>query len=139
MTVFTFVSFRTIVSWHESIVQTRSQGDGMKRLIGLSLGVLLSLLFAVSVFAADDKAAKPGKPDRLDGRIQMINKDTSTITLEKGTIKRQVVYGGDTKVTYRSKPSSMDEVKEGRRVIVLGKFNDKAQLVASRIDVREGK
>jgi hypothetical protein len=111
----------------------------MKRLIGLSLGVLLSLLFAVSVFAADDKAAKPAKPDRLDGRIQMINKDSSTITLEKGTIKRQVVYSGDTKFTYRNKPSSMDEVKEGRRVIVLGKFNDKAQLVATRIDVREGK
>jgi hypothetical protein len=30
-------------------------------------------------------------------------------------------------------------VKEGRRVICLGKFNAKTQLEATRIDVREGK
>jgi len=109
-------------------------------LIGLSLGILLSLMLAFTMVAKDKKPKAPSnKEDRLSGRIQMINKDTSTITLEKGNIKRQVVYSPDTKVTYRNKPSTMDEVKEGRRVIVLGKFNDKAQLVASRIDVREGK
>ena len=107
-------------------------------LIGLSLGILLSLVLAFTLAAADKKP-KPPKEDRLSGRIQMMNKDTSTITLERGNIKRQVVYSADTKITYRNKPSTMDEVKEGRRVIVLGKFNDKAQLMATRIDVREGK
>ncbi|MFB3828800.1 MAG: DUF5666 domain-containing protein [Bryobacteraceae bacterium] len=113
----------------------------MKRWLGLCLGVLVSL-FLVSGAVAQEKKAKKAeakKEDRLSGRIQMINKDTSTITLERNNVRRTVVYSPDTKITYRNKPGTMDDVKEGRRVIVLGKFNDKAQLVATRIDVREGK
>ena len=67
------------------------------------------------------------------------NPPCGIITIRKGNVQRQVAYSADTKVTYRNKPGSMDDVKEGRRVIVLGKFNDKTQLVATRIDVREGK
>lgn len=111
----------------------------MKRhLISLSLvlGLLITLTFASQAFAAD----KAKKPSRLSGRIHMINKDTSTITIRtSGNVQRQVVYDGNTKFTYRNAASSMDEAKEGRRVICLGSFNEKTQLVATRIDVREGK
>jgi hypothetical protein len=115
----------------------------MKRLITLSLGALLCLFLTFSAAAQEQKAGKGAKAkaakvtaDRLSGRIQMINKDSSTITITRGNVKRAVVYSPDTKITYLNKPSTMDEVKEGRRVICLGKFNDKAQLVATRIDVR---
>ncbi|MBI3697713.1 MAG: hypothetical protein HY238_23135 [Acidobacteria bacterium] len=107
-------------------------------LTGLFLGVVLSLSLATPTYAKEKKAAGP-KEDRLSGTIHMINKDTSTVTVRKGNVQRQVVYNADTKYTYRNKPGSMDDVKEGRRVICLGKFNDKTQLVATRIDVREGK
>ena len=109
-------------------------------LIGLFLGVALSLSLSSPVYAKEKKAkAASSKEDRLSGTIHMINKDTSTITLRRGNVQRQVVYGADTKYTYRNKPGTMDDVKEGRRVICLGKFNDKTQLAATRIDVREGK
>ena len=104
--------------------------------MGLFFGFLLTLAVATEAKAQEKGAAKE---DRLTGSIHMINKDTSTITIRRGNVQRQVVYNADTKITYRNKPGTMDEVKEGRRVICLGKFNDKTQLVATRIDVREGK
>jgi hypothetical protein len=105
--------------------------------MGLFFGFLLSLAVATTASAQEKK--KEAKEDRLSGTVHMINKDTSTITIRRGNIQRQIVYNADTKVTYRNQPSTMEEVKEGRRVICLGKFNDKTQLVATRIDVREGK
>jgi hypothetical protein len=104
--------------------------------MGLFFGFLLTLAVATQAKAQDKSKAKE---DRLTGSIHMINKDTSTVTIRRGNVQRQVVYNADTKITYRNKPGSMDDVKEGRRVICLGKFNDKTQLVATRIDVREGK
>jgi hypothetical protein len=104
----------------------------MKRLIGLTLGIMVALCFAAP-------AAAQSKEDRLSGRIHMISKETSTITIDAKSVKRAVLYSPQTKITFRNKPGSMDDVKEGRRVIVLGKFNDKAQLAATRIDVREGR
>ena len=109
-------------------------------LLGLLLGVVLSLSVATPVFAKEKKPkAASTKEDRLSGTIHMINKDTKTVTLRKGNVQRQVIWDDSTKITYRNKPGTMDDVKEGRRVICLGKFNDKTQLVATRIDVREGK
>jgi hypothetical protein len=101
---------------------------------GLCLAVLLALGITLQVSAKDKTS---DKVDRLDGRVQMMNKDNSTITVQKGTMRRQVVYGPDTKFTYRNKPATLEDVQEGRRVICLGKYNDKTQLVASRIDVRD--
>ncbi|MBI3666132.1 MAG: hypothetical protein HY236_07885 [Acidobacteria bacterium] len=110
-------------------------------LFGLFLGVALVLSLGAPAYAKEKKAkaAAAAKEDRLSGVVHMINKDTSTITIRRGNVQRQVVYGPDTKYTYRNAASTMDEVKEGRRVICLGKFNEKTQLVATRIDVREGK
>lgn len=86
------------------------------------------------------KGGTHGKQERVSGSIQMINKDTSVITLRtKGNIQRYVVYNNETQFTYRNRPGSLDEVKEGLRVICWGKYDKNARLVASRIDVREGK
>ncbi len=109
-------------------------------LAGLALAIIVSIGMSTQVTVnAQGKDKGKEKEDRLTGTIHMINKDTKTVTLRKGNVQRQIVYSDETKVTYRNKPSNMEEVKEGRRVICLGKFNDKTQLVATRIDVREGK
>jgi hypothetical protein len=106
-------------------------------LTALILGIGVGLVLATQVSAQEQKAGGKPKEDRLSGTIQMINKDDSTITLRKGNVTRTVVYNNDTKVTKHNKPGSLDEVKEGRRVICLGQFDDRTRLVATRIDVRD--
>lgn len=107
----------------------------VSRLFSVMLGVFLALGLAAQAGAADKK--KDDKEKRLSGRVQMISKDTSTITIRASGATRYVVYNADTKYTFRNAPSSLDEVKDGRRVICLGKFDEKVRLVATRIDVRE--
>ena len=111
----------------------------MRRRFSICMGLLFGFLLTLAVATEAKAQDKAAKEDRLTGSIHMINKDTSTVTIRRGNVQRQIIYSADTKITYRNKPSTMDEVKEGRRVIALGKFNDKTQLVATRIDVREGK
>jgi hypothetical protein len=101
------------------------------------IAALLVGAFAVSVQAADD-----AKLDRLEGRVQMINWDTHTITLgvnvssATSRVPRVVIFNDSTKFTYRNEPSSLEMLKEGRRIICLGKFGEEAKLFAARIDVR---
>lgn len=101
--------------------------------IGLSLAILLSLAIAGQV------SGQMAKQGRVSGVVQNISKDTSTITVRKGSVPKQVIYNNDTKFSYRGKASTIDDVKESRRVICIGTFNEKTQLVATQIDVRSGK
>jgi Cu/Ag efflux protein CusF len=103
--------------------------------VALILGIVLSLTLTTGARAQEKSAATP-KEDRLSGTVKLISKDTSTITLRKDNTTRSVVYNNDTKYTLHNKPSSLDQVKEGRKVICLGKFDEKNRLVATRIDVR---
>ena len=105
-------------------------------LIRFSLGVLLALALVSQGVAQEKKKAAQPKEDRVSGTIQIMNKDTSTLTVRSGNIQRTVIYNADTKFTKVNKPGSIDEVKEGVRVICVGKFDEKARLVATRIDVR---
>ena len=105
-------------------------------LIRFSLGVLLTLALVSQGVAQEKKKAAQPKEDRVSGTIQIMNKDTSTLTVRSGNIQRTVIYNADTKFTKVNKPGSIDEVKEGVRVICVGKFDEKARLVATRIDVR---
>jgi Cu/Ag efflux protein CusF len=105
--------------------------------MALIFGIVLSLTLTTGANAQETKPeAKSKKADRLSGTVQMIDKNASTITLRKDNITRSVVYNNDTKFTKRDKPGSLDDVKEGRRLICLGKFDEKSRLVATRIDVR---
>ena len=108
----------------------------------LLLGTALSLPVAATQAGQkeDPKAkAKAADEDRLDGTVHMIDTKTKMITVRtRGkTEQRQVTYDDKTAFTFRNKQAKLEEVKEGRRVIVLGKVNDKNVLVASRIDVRD--
>jgi hypothetical protein len=46
------------------------------------------------------------------------------------------VYDAATKITKDNKPGAIEDVSSGKRVICLGKLNDKGQLLARAIDVR---
>ena len=108
----------------------------MKRsLYGISLPLVLAAGFAIQA-GAKDKKDKPPREARIDGRVQMINKDKSEITVRQSNSPRTIIYSGDTKWTKRNKEGSMADIKEGYRVICVGKMNEKAQLVASRCDAR---
>lgn len=105
----------------------------MKRsLYGISLPLVLAAGFAIQAGAKD----KTPREARLDGRVQMINKDKSEITVRVSNSPRTIIYSGDTKWTKRNKEGSMADIKEGYRVICVGKMNEKAQLMATRCDAR---
>jgi hypothetical protein len=108
----------------------------MGRRVPLFVALVLAtaLVAPVSLSYAQDKA----KEDRVTGTVQLVNKDTKTIlvTGEAGNAQRQVLYDADTKVTKDNKPGSLDDVQNGRRVICLGKTDDKGQFLARHIDVR---
>jgi len=104
--------------------------------IALLLGAVLILSLVTPAMAQEKKAAE----QRLSGRVHMVNKETSTITIRTTqNAHRYVVYSSGTKFTLGNKDGSVDEVKEGVRLICLGKFDDKARLVATRIEVRPGR
>jgi hypothetical protein len=106
-------------------------------LIRLSLGVLLALALATQGVAQEKKKVAAPKEDRVSGTIQVMNKDASSFTVRtSGNIQRTVVWNADTKFTKVNQPGSVDEIKEGVRVICMGKFDEKSRLVATRIDVR---
>jgi hypothetical protein len=102
---------------------------------------LIAALFA-GAFAAGVQAADDTKYDRLEGRVHMINWDTSTVTVnmqltsQATQVPRLVVFSDATKFTYRNEPSSVEMLKEGRRVICLGKFDESGKFLAGRIDIR---
>ncbi|MBZ5592241.1 MAG: hypothetical protein LAP39_08395 [Acidobacteriia bacterium] len=94
---------------------------------------------AINPAGAADKKAKQGQ---LTGTVQMMNKDTSTLTVRKGTVDRQIVYNSDTKWMYgmqsSAKPGSLDQLKEGWYINCKGTF-DGTKLVASACRFREAK
>ena len=99
--------------------------------------VLIAATFLVAVVDAQDKVAT--KANRLDGTI--VSVDTAAKTMQvrvRGNTPREVmvVWDDKTRVTMRNKKSTLDEVKDGRRVIVQGKMGDKS-FMATRIDVRD--
>lgn len=103
----------------------------MKRtLFGISLAAVLCLGLAIQAGAQDKK-----KESRVEGRVQVINKDRSEIVVQRSSARRTITYNSNTKWTKLNKPGSMDDVKEGYRVICVGVIADK-KFVASQCDAR---
>ena len=107
----------------------------------LALALILSLVLIPCLVAQAKKDVKSGE-DRLEGTIQSVNKDTSTISIRqanKNNVIWQIGFNKDTKFTFRNKDASVAELKEGIRVICLGKFLDGPKMTATRIDARTEK
>jgi len=113
----------------------------MRRSILTSVAVCLAFLLAIAVGPAfaKDKKASTGK---INGTVHMLNKDTSTITVQKGSVQRQVVYNADTKWMYgtqgSAKAAALDQLKEGWYINCDGTFDD-TKLVAKACRFREAK
>jgi hypothetical protein len=104
----------------------------LKTFVGLA-----AVVFAVSIAGAQEKA--PGGGNRLDGTVLSVDKAANTMQIRvRGNTPREVTvtWNDSTRVTLRNKKSTLDEVKDGRRVIVQGKMGDKT-FTATRIDVRD--
>ena len=102
--------------------------------MGCCAAFAVSLIFSAGLSA---QGKKKGGVTRISGRVQMISKDTSTITIRRDTQQIQIKYDANTKFTYRNQPGSIDQVKEGVRVICLVTKGDAGETLAVRIDVRE--
>ncbi len=101
----------------------------------LITAVVFTLALAVALPTA--VAGEKAKFDRLDGWVEMIDKDQNRISLRtENDVPRFVFFDGKTDYTYRNKPATFDELQVGRRVICVGQFDGKGRLQAERIDVR---
>ncbi len=103
--------------------------------------VLFLTLVASAGLYAQVKKDKATGLDRIEGTVQAINKDKSTIMVKQGgTVNPvwQVIYDAKTKVTMLNKAAKLEDLKDGMRVIVLGKA-EKETMTASRIEIRTAK
>ncbi len=111
----------------------------MRRNILTGLTLCLGMLVATTIAPAAAKDKKP-KADQLNGTVRAVHKDTSTITVRKNEIERQIVYNADTKFVRgtekKNTPSSVDDLKEGWYAHCWGKF-DGTKLMADSCRIRE--
>jgi len=109
---------------------------GLPVVLTLVLGLILMLGFGL--FAQVKKDVKTGQ-DRVEGTIQNVDKAKSTLAVVQSGASAKptwhVVYDSKTQITAHAKPAKADDLKVGKRVIVLGKY-DQNVLTASRIDIR---
>ena len=114
----------------------------------LAIAVIVSL-FSMTTFAAQEKKGeKKGAAEKanIQGTVQNMSKDTSTITVRVGTgnsATRQIVYDAKTKFLYghsdNAKPGNVSQLKDSYFVSCAGTFNPKNQLMASECVYRETK
>jgi hypothetical protein len=109
----------------------------MRHRLMVAMGFCLVIALALSAMPV--AAQEKDKADRVEGTVQSVDTATKTVTvtLKAKTNTVQVLFSDKTVFTFRNKDSSVGDVKAGRRVICLGKLNDKNQLMATRIDVRD--
>ena len=115
-------------------------------LVGFCLAVLIGFVLASSL-EAQDKAAKAQKAEpklsNIQGSVQMVANDVSTITVLVGSVARKVVYNAATKFVYghsdKNKPGALGQVKQGYYISCAGTFDDKVQLMAKECVYREEK
>jgi len=92
-----------------------------------------------------DKTEKAGEKANVQGTVQNMSKDTSTITVRTGTgqVTRQVMYDAKTKFLYghsdNNKPGAVAQVKESNYISCVGTYNEKSQLMATECVYRESK
>jgi hypothetical protein len=90
------------------------------------------------------KADKAQEKANIQGTVQNISKDTSTITVRTtGTVTRLVVYNPSTKFLYghsdANKPGSVAQLKDSNYISCAGTFDAKNQLMATECVYRETK
>ncbi len=119
----------------------------MKKSFALFL-LAVAVAFGLASFEATAQDSSQGKAventaTRWHGQVVRINTETSTVDVRRAHITRTVHYDSNTKWTKTAGKKvveiSPSEVKDSDSVICLGKFNDKKEFWATRIDLRAGK
>jgi hypothetical protein len=114
--------------------------DAMKKiLILVLLGVFATIGFAAQTVKAQEKKEKPAvaaKEVRWHGTLVRISKDASSLDVRKGTNEKKIYYDSSTKWTKGTTDVDMKEFKDGSDVICLGKYDEKGDFHATRIDLR---
>ena len=116
----------------------------MKKFCGVTLLTLVVALgLATSATAQESKdQGKPGKATtaaqaRWSGLIVRLDKDASTVTVRKDNVDKTIHFDGSTKWTKGKQEVDMSQFKEGSRVICLGKYDEKKEFIATRVDLRQ--
>ena len=112
-----------------------------------SLTLTLALLSSLVPVATAHAQAKPQGDGlyRIEGTVIGVNKKASTIMLRQrsGTNMTWTIHYTDkTSFSYRNTTASLEDVKNGRRVICLGRYEEndgKNEMVAVVVDVRTGR
>jgi hypothetical protein len=111
----------------------------MRRWIpALMVGALaLALVFSAGLTAQVKKDPQTGL-DRINGRVQSVDKAKSTIIVQQQSgASWTIIYNEKTKFTKANEPSTLDEVKDGVRVFCVGNLVEKEnKMTAVRIEVR---
>jgi hypothetical protein len=98
------------------------------------------LTIPAGLFLALGLSGQEKKEDliRVSGHVKVIYKDKSSfdLTVSNAGATRTVYYTPETRFTYRNGPGNAEDLKEGLRVICLGKTTGD-RYVAQRIDLRE--
>lgn len=105
----------------------------MKRVLVVLLAVMLGL--TMLSFAQD---AKKAEGDRLSGTVKSVDAKTMTIEMtmrSNPTAVRKIIWDSATKVTVVDQPGTAADIKEGMRIVAVGKF-DGVILKATAIRVR---
>ena len=109
-----------------------------KALFLLLVGVFVFAGYCVQSAVAQGQQgmAAAEKPARWHGVIVRFDSGNSAMDVRKGTVERKVYYDSSTKWTQGKNTIDMSQFKEGADVICLGKYDEKGQLHATRIDLR---
>ncbi len=113
----------------------------MKRSISLVVVLMLisSLMLAPGLFSQIKNDPKT-KMDSIEGTVQSIDKAKMTMVIrQRGTsnLDYTIIYNDKTAYTYRNGPAKVEDVKDGVRIVVLGKAEGATKLNAARIDIRQ--
>lgn len=104
------------------------------------IAVLAALTVAAQQTMAKEKGGKQASTGeaRWHGTITRSDKDGHTLTVRRRgqQIEKIIHYTDETKWTQGTKPIDMNEIKDGDEVICLGKYDEKGDFVATRIDLR---
>jgi len=106
----------------------------MKRVRLALVGLCLGAAPIVAPLAAQYKAPKQQK---VEGLVAGFDKASSTITIQEKNLRTRVSCDSRTHITFRNTTATVNEVKEGLRIVCMVRSNDRNQMLATRIDLRE--
>jgi hypothetical protein len=118
-----------------------NQEEGMRKASAFVLVAALAVLvIAVSPSSASAKGKKMAGAARWHGVLVRISEDGMTYTVRKGNLDKAIHVTADTKFTKAEGKKVVDidkgDVKEGDDIICIGKYDDKGDFEATRIDKR---